>query len=96
MAAYVIVDMNVTDTVKIADYRTLAEKSVADYGGRFIVRGGQTEVLDGDWIPKRVVILEFPGMAEARRWRASPEYAKAVEIRNKAAKTQMILVEGLA
>jgi uncharacterized protein (DUF1330 family) len=96
MAAYVIVDMNVTDTVKIADYRKLAEKSVADYGGRFIVRGGQTEVLDGDWTPKRMVVLEFPGMAEARRWRASPEYAKACEIRNLAATTRMILVEGLA
>jgi uncharacterized protein (DUF1330 family) len=96
MTAYVIVDMTVTDTVKIQDYRKLAEKSVADYGGKFIVRGGQTEVLDGDWSPKRVVVLEFPGMAEARRWRASPDYAKACEIRNLAAKTRMILVEGLA
>jgi uncharacterized protein (DUF1330 family) len=96
MTAYVIVDMTVTDTVKIQDYRKLAEQSVADYGGRFIVRGGQTEVLDGDWSPKRVVVLEFPGMVEARRWRASPEYAKAVEIRNLAATTRMFLVEGLA
>lgn len=96
MTAYVIVDMTVTDAVKIQDYRKLAEQSVADYGGRFIVRGGHMEVLDGDWSPKRVVVLEFPGMAEARRWRASPEYAKAVEIRNQAATTRMILVEGLA
>ena len=96
MTAYVIVDMTVTDAVKIQDYRKLAEQSVADYGGRFIVRGGQMEVLDGDWSPKRVVVLEFPGMAEARRWRASPEYGKAVDIRNRAATTRMILVEGLA
>jgi uncharacterized protein (DUF1330 family) len=96
MTAYVIVDMTVTDAVKIQDYRKLAEKSVADYGGRFIVRGGPMEVLDGDWNPKRVVVLEFPGMAEARRWRASPEYVSACEIRNRAATTRMILVEGLA
>jgi uncharacterized protein (DUF1330 family) len=96
MTAYVIVDMTVTDSVKIQDYRKLAEQSVADYGGRFIVRGGQTQVLDGDWSPQRVVVLEFPGMDQARRWRASPEYAKACEIRNRAATTRMILVEGLA
>jgi uncharacterized protein (DUF1330 family) len=96
MAAFVIVDMTVTDPEKIEEYRKLAGESVAAHGGRFIVRGGRTEVLDGDWSPKRVVVIEFPGMDEARRWRSSSQYGKACEIRNRAATTRMILVEGAA
>jgi uncharacterized protein (DUF1330 family) len=96
VTAYVIVDMEVTDPVGILDYRKLAEASVAQYGGRFIVRGGATEILDGEWQPKRVVVLEFPSAPEARRWHSSPEYAAACRIRNRAANTNMILVEGHA
>ena len=96
MAAYAIVDMTVTDTAKIADYRKLAEASVATYGGRFLVRGGHCETVDGDWKPQRVVVIEFPGLDQARRWRSSPEYANACKIRDQAAKTRMLLVEGMA
>lgn len=96
MAAYAIVDMTVTDTVKIGDYRKLAEASVATYGGRFLVRGGRCETVDGDWKPQRVVVIEFPDLEQAQRWRASPEYNKACEIRNQAARTRMLLVEGMA
>lgn len=95
MAAYAIVDMTVTDPVRIEDYRRLAGESVAAYGGKFIVRGGRAEVVDGDWKPQRVVVIEFPDLAQARRWRASPEYGRACEIRNRAATTRMLLVEGL-
>ena len=96
MTAYVIVDMTVTDTVKIEEYRKLAGASVAAHGGKFLVRGGRTEVLDGGWNPQRLVVIEFPGMEQAKRWRSSPDYGKACEIRDRAAKTCMLLVEGSA
>ena len=73
MTAYVIVDMNVTDPVRIEEYRRLAGESVAAMGGEFVVRGGRMEVLDGDWKPERVVVIRFPSLEQARRWRASRE-----------------------
>ena len=94
MTAFVIVEMTVTDPVRIEDYRKLARASVAQYGGRFIVRGGRSETLDGDWRPQRLVVLEFPGLDEAKRWHASPEYKAACQIRDRAANTRMVVVEG--
>lgn len=94
MTAYVIVEMTVTDPVRIEDYRKQAGASVAAYGGKFIVRGGRIERLDGDWNPQRIVVIEFPGVEQARKWRSSPEYRAACEIRDRAASTRMILVEG--
>jgi uncharacterized protein (DUF1330 family) len=96
MAAYVIVDMTVTDAASIEEYRKLAGASVAAAGGKFLARGGKTEVLDGDWKPQRIVVIEFPSLERAKFWRASPEYGKACEIRDRAAKTRMIVVEGTA
>lgn len=96
MAAYVLVEMTVTDPVKIGDYRKLAEASVAAHGGRFLARGGKTQVFDGDWKPQRIVVIEFPSLERAGIWRASPEYGKACEIRDRAAKTRMLVVEGVA
>ncbi|HET9403067.1 MAG TPA: DUF1330 domain-containing protein [Burkholderiales bacterium] len=94
MAAYVIVDMTVTDPVKIEEYRKLAGATVAAMGGKFLARGGTTEVFDGDWKPQRIVVIEFPGLEQAKRWRHSSEYGKACEIRDRAARTRMIVVEG--
>ena len=96
MTAYILVEMEVTDPVGILEYRKLAEASVAQYGGRFIVRGGKTEALEGGWDPKRIVVLEFPDADKARRWWASQEYAAARVIRERTAKTRMILAEGIA
>ena len=96
MAAYILVEMEVTDPVGILEYRKLAEASVAQYGGRFIVRGGKTEALEGGWDPKRIVVLEFPDAGQAKRWWESKEYAKARVIRERTAKTRMILSEGVA
>jgi uncharacterized protein (DUF1330 family) len=96
MAAYVIVEMTVTDPVKIEEYRKLAGASIAAHGGRFLARGGKTQVLDGDWKPQRIVVIEFPSLGQAGIWRASPEYGKACEIRDRAAKTRMLVVEGVA
>lgn len=97
MTAYVIVEMEVTDDVGIEEYRKLAGVSVAAHGGRFIVRGGKTETLEGAWDPKRVVVLEFPSTDQARAWWHSKQYSEAKIIRNKAASNvKMLLVEGVA
>lgn len=94
MPAYVIVDVNITDPVRYEDYKKLTPGIVGAYGGKFIVRGGTTEVLEGDWKPGRVVVLEFPDMEKAKAWYDSPEYTKAKKIRFEASSGKMILVEG--
>jgi len=95
MAAYVIADVDVTDPASYAEYRTLVPKSLEPYGGRFLVRGGAHEVLEGEWKPKRLVVLEFPTRAAAERWYASEEYRHAKAIRLRAARTNVVLVEGV-
>jgi uncharacterized protein (DUF1330 family) len=93
--AYVIVDINVTDPVQYEQYRALAGPAVEAGGGRFIVRGGATEVLEGDRVPNRVVILEFPSMDAARAWYDSPQYVEARAAREGAATGSFIAVEGV-
>ncbi|MBA3260342.1 MAG: DUF1330 domain-containing protein [Gemmatimonadales bacterium] len=95
MSAYVIVQVTVQDAAAYERYKTLAAASVAVYGGRYIVRGGRTEVLEGSWRPARLVILEFPDPARAREWWGSVEYTAAKEIRQACAGTEMLLAEGL-
>ena len=95
MTTYVVVEMTVTDPVAIQEYRKLAGAAIAQYGGRFLARGGRTETFDGDWHPQRIVVLEFPSLEDARTWRASPEYRAACEIRDRAARTRMVAVEGM-
>ncbi len=95
MAAYVINDMVVTDPDLFEDYKRLSPPTVAAYGGRFLARGGALESLEGDWSPKRLVILEFPSVAQARAWLESPEYAPARALRQRAARSNMLVVEGV-
>lgn len=95
MRTYVVVEMDVTDPVRIEEYRRLAGASVAAHGGRFVVRGGHAEALEGGWDPRRIVIIEFPDAARARGWWSSPDYAAARVIRDQSASTRMILVEGV-
>ena len=95
MAAYVIVDVTINDPVEYEAYKKLTPASIAAYNGKFIVRGGQTEILEGDWQPGRVVLLEFPTLAIAKAWWTSKEYAVAKTIRQRVAKTKMIVVEGI-
>ncbi|KAA9040694.1 DUF1330 domain-containing protein [Ginsengibacter hankyongi] len=95
MAAYVIVEIKINDTEKYEEYKKLTPASIAAYDGKFIVRGGATETLEGDWQPGRVVVLEFPDAGSARQWWNSSEYAIAKTIRQSAADTKMILVEGV-
>ena len=96
MPAYVINDMEITDPALFEEYRKLTPATVAQYGGRFLVRGGRVEPLEGDWSPARLVILEFPSLDQARAWIDSPEYAPAKRLRQLASKSNLILVEGVA
>jgi uncharacterized protein (DUF1330 family) len=94
MPAYVVVQIEITDPGEYARYREIAPPSIAAYGGKYIVRGGATTVLEGDWQPPRLVVLEFPTSDAARSWWDSPEYAPAKELRQRSATTQMLLIEG--
>ncbi len=95
MPAYVIVETNVSDAEHYERYKEAAPPAIAAYGGRYLVRGGELAVLEGDWNPARVVILEFPDLETARRWYASEEYRAARTLREGAAKLHMVAVEGL-
>jgi len=95
MAAYVIANVTVKDPVRYEDYRRLVTPTVAKYGGRFIVRGGNVEVLEGEWQPNRLVLLEFPSMDQARAWWSSPEYSEARLIRQATSKGTLLLLEGV-
>ena len=95
MTAYVLVDCEVSDAGRYERYKQLAPPAIAKFGGRYLVRGGATEVLEGGWVPRRIVVLEFPSVDAARRFYDSPEYRAAREVRQGAAQMNMILVEGL-
>jgi uncharacterized protein (DUF1330 family) len=95
MPAYVIVQITVHDTATYERYKELAPPSIAAYGGRYLVRGGPTQTLEGGWRPARFVVLEFPTADAARAWWASPEYAEAKALRQASAQTEMLLVEGV-
>jgi uncharacterized protein (DUF1330 family) len=94
MAAYLMGEIEVTDPAAYEDYRRQVLAVVTKYGGRFIVRGGKVETLEGGWSPKRVVALEFPSMDQARSFYRSPEYAPLIALRQKASRGKLILVEG--
>jgi uncharacterized protein (DUF1330 family) len=94
MAAYVVVEVEVTDPVRYEEYRKTVLPTLVAYGGRFLVRGGKLEVLEGSWLPKRLVIIEFPDVATAKAWWASAEYANPKAIRQSASHTEMIVVQG--
>ncbi|SKC72915.1 DUF1330 domain-containing protein [Ohtaekwangia koreensis] len=95
MKAYIIVEVNVTDPVLYEDYKKLTPASLVPFEGKFIVRGGVTETLEGDWKPGRFVVLEFPSVEKAKAWWSSDTYAPAKALRQSASHTQMILAEGL-
>jgi uncharacterized protein (DUF1330 family) len=94
MPAYVIVKITIHDPVKYEEYKLLTPATIAAYGGRFIVRGGEAEILEGNPSPGRIVVLEFPDTETAKRWWNSPEYTPAKELRQSIASTEMVLVEG--
>jgi uncharacterized protein (DUF1330 family) len=94
MSAYVIAEIRVTDAAAYEPYRPLAAASIARFGGRFIVRGGEASLLEGAPEPQRVVVIEFPDAETARRWYRSDEYQQALKIRQSASTGRLFLVEG--
>jgi uncharacterized protein (DUF1330 family) len=94
MSAYVIVDIEVHDAAAYDEYRKVVGATLAKYGGKFVVRGGKIEVLEGSWNPKRIVVLEFESAARARQWYDSEEYRVPKQMRMRASKGNTILVEG--
>jgi uncharacterized protein (DUF1330 family) len=94
MPAYVVTEIEVQDPIRYEDYKKMVPPSLAPYGGRFIVRGGKVENLEGDWLPKRFVMVEFPSVEQAKAWWSSSEYSAAKALRHATAKSEMIVVEG--
>jgi uncharacterized protein (DUF1330 family) len=96
MPAYVFANIEVTDPVLYEEYRKGVPATIAQYGGRYVARGGAAEGLEGGYAPKRVVILEFPTLERAKAWWDSPEYRPLRAIRQRASRGDLILVDGLA
>ncbi len=95
MPAYVIVDVTVTDPVLMDEYRTQVPATLAKYGGRFVVRGGAHQTIEGSWTPNRLVVLEFPSMEQAKRWYDSEEYRAPKALRLRAGHANLVMVEGV-
>jgi uncharacterized protein (DUF1330 family) len=95
MPAYLIVETDITDPEQYEQYKAASPGAIAAHGGRFVVRGGETAVLEGDWNPKRLVVVEFDDLEAAKRFYDSPEYQAAMKLREGAANLNMIAVEGI-
>lgn len=95
MAAYLVVDIEVTYPKGFEEYRRLVGPQVARYGGKYLVRGGAIETVEGDWAPKRLVILEFDSVARLKRWYESEDYRPLREMRHRTAASNAVIVEGI-
>jgi uncharacterized protein (DUF1330 family) len=96
MPAYVIGEVEITDPQAYQEYAKRVPETIARHGGRYLARGGVVESKEGDWNPKRIVVLEFPTMDQARKWYHSPDYGPVLAIRLKAARSKLILVDGVS
>lgn len=94
MAAYILLDIDVFDPAGYEEYKKRGAPTILAYGGKPLARGGKTEVLEGNWQPKRMVLLEFKSIEEAKRWWDSPEYNEAKKLRHASARTNIVLLEG--
>lgn len=95
MKAYIIADINVQDPARYPEYTGQVLATIEKFGGRFIARGGNAEVLEGKWQPNRIVIIEFPDMASLKGWYTSPEYAPLIKLRQKYSEGNMICLQGV-
>jgi uncharacterized protein (DUF1330 family) len=93
MSAYLISEVDVRDPEGFENYRTLAAKTIAQYGGRYLVRGGATHLAEGGPPPKNIIVAEFPTMKRLREWYISPEYAEALKFRRTAVDRRLVFVE---
>jgi uncharacterized protein (DUF1330 family) len=95
MPAYVIANVDVKDPVRYEDYKKMVPSSITKYGGKFVARGGKIDVLEGDWQPTRLVIIEFPSAERAREWWHCEEYAEAKALRQATSKGTLLILEGV-
>jgi uncharacterized protein (DUF1330 family) len=95
MAAYVIANVSVQDAALFEEYRKRVPETIARHGGRYVVRGGRHETLEGGWKPSRLVVLEFPSLEQARRWYDSEEYREPKALRMRCALTDVVVVDGV-
>lgn len=95
MTAYVIADIDVHDAEAYREYVALVPGTVEPFGGRFVIRGGEHETLEGEWRPQRLVMIEFPSADHARRWYESPAYIAAMAIRHRTSTGSLVMVEGV-
>lgn len=95
MSAYVIVETDITDPEQYERYKAASPGAIAAGGGRFLARGGELDVLEGDWRPARLVVLEFDDLAAARAWYDSEVYRQAKTLREGAARLRMVAVQGV-
>jgi uncharacterized protein (DUF1330 family) len=96
MPAYAISEVEARDATGFEAYRGIAAKSIAQYGGRYLIRGGAAEAVEGGPPPKTLIVVEFPSMKRLREWYASPEYAEALKVRQTALDRRLIFVDGVA
>ena len=94
MAAYVIADIEVTNQAGYDEYRGQVQPTLTIFGGRYLVRGGATEVMEGSWSPKRCVVIEFPDMARCKAWYSSPEYTPLRALRERSTRSSVVFAEG--
>jgi uncharacterized protein (DUF1330 family) len=95
MPAYVIVDITIHDLDTFRAYAQGSPATIAQYGGRYLARGGKVGILEGEWSPERLVILEFESAEHARAWLASPEYRAIIGLRHRSAHTNMVVIDGV-
>ena len=95
MSSYLIVELEINDGARFERYRELVPPIIEKYGGRYLVRGGDTETVEGDWSPKRIVVLEFESTQKAKQFLDSEEYGPVKQMRLESANTNMIIAEGV-
>jgi uncharacterized protein (DUF1330 family) len=96
MTAYSLSEVEVRNPAAFEQYRTLAAASIAQYGGRYLVRGGSSQLVEGGPAPKTMIVVEFPSMESLREWYASAEYAQALSVRDVALDRRLIFLDGVA
>ncbi len=95
MAAYFIVDLEVTDRDRFKDYADAVPSTISAYGGRYLIAGGSVETIEGDWDPKRIIVIEFESLERAREWCGSEKYRELRELRRETSQAKILLVNGV-
>ena len=95
MAAYLIADVDINDPAAYEEYKQKVAETTSAFGGRYLTRAGATQVLEGDWAPRRFVILEFPSAQHIRDWYNSPQYRPLLELRKRTAISSLVIAEGI-